>query len=230
MLVEIGCSGAEAATGLPRLRLALDDPDDLGGRFFLWEFATAVAGHVLGINPFDQPDVESTKRRTREVLAAGGGAGAVPAAVRLSGGDPATGEALGRFLEGGRAGDYLAILAFLPPRPEVESRLAALRARLASRTGLPVTAGFGPRYLHSTGQLHKGDANRGLFLLLTASGLPEVAIPDIPGVTRPARDFAGLFRAQARGDELALAEKGRRVLAVDLPEPVEDGLAALISS
>ena len=229
VLVEIGCSGAEAA-GLPRLRLALDDPYDLGGRFFLWEFATAVAGHVLGINPFDQPDVESTKRRTREVLAAGGGAGAVPAAVRLSGGDPGTGEALVRFLGASRAGDYAAILAFLPPRPEVESRVAALRARLASRTGLPVTAGFGPRYLHSTGQLHKGDANRGLFLLLTASGLPEVAIPELPGVTRPARDFAGLFRAQARGDELALAEKGRRVLAVDLPEPVEDGLAALIGS
>ncbi len=226
VLVEIGSARADSGAGLPRLRLAFDDPYDLGGQSFLWEFATAVAGRVLGINPFDQPDVESTKRRTREVLAAGAG----PAAGPLEAGDPGTGEALGRFLEGGRAGDYLAILAFLPPRPEVESGLAALRDRLASRTGLPVTIGFGPRYLHSTGQLHKGDANRGLFLLLTASGLPEVAIPELPGIARPARDFAGLFRAQARGDELALAEKGRRVLAVDLPEPVEDGLAALISS
>lgn len=230
VLVEIGDVPRGEAGGLPRLRLAFDDPHDLGGQFFLWEFATAVAGHVLGIDPFDQPDVESTKQRTREVLAAGVGAGAAAASVRLSGGDHAPGEALGRLLEGGRAGDYLAILAFLPPRPEVESGLAALRARLASRTGLPVTVGFGPRYLHSTGQLHKGDANRGLFLLLAASGLPEVAIPELPGVARPAPDFAGLFRAQARGDELVLAEKGRRVLAVDLPEPVEDGLAALIAA
>lgn len=230
LLVEMGDIPTGPAVGLPRLRLAFDDPYDLGGQFFLWELATAVAGHVLGINPFDQPDVESTKRRTREVLAAGGGAGAVPEAVRLTGGDPAAGETLGRFLDRGRSGDYLAILAFLPPRPEVELSLAALRTRLASRTGLPVTVGFGPRYLHSTGQLHKGDANRGLFLLLAASGLPEVVIPELPGVTRPARDFGGLFRAQARGDELALEEKGRRVLSVDLVEPVEDGLAALIAA
>lgn len=230
MVVEIGNPSTGPAAGLPRLRLAFDDPYDLGGLFFLWEFATAVAGHLSGINPFDQPDVESTKRRTREVLAAGGAGGAVPAAVRLTGGDPAAGEALVRSLDGGRSGDYLAILAFLPPRPEVESSLAALRARLASRTGLPVTVGFGPRYLHSTGQLHKGDANRGFFLLLAASGLPEVAIPELPGAARPARDFAGLFRAQARGDELALEGKGRRVLSLDLSEPVEDGLAALIAA
>ncbi len=92
-----------------------------------------------------------------------------------------------------------------------------------------MTVGYGPRYLHSTGQLHKGDGNRGLFLMLVAAGLPEVAIPEVPGIVRPARDFAGLFRAQAQGDAMALREKGRRVLVVELPEPVEKGLAGLLA-
>jgi len=246
LFVEIGKRDATARkpggfgrerSASPLVRLAFDDPYDLAGHFFLWEFATAVAGHLLGINPFDQPDVESTKRKTREVLSAGGAAAGPAAAngpgatggLRVAGADPSARPdgILARFLAGGREGDYLAILAFLPRRPAVEELLSALAAGLRLKTGLPVTVGFGPRYLHSTGQLHKGDGNRGLFLMLVAGGLPEVAIPAVPDVARPAEELGALFTAQAKGDALALAEKGRRVLTIELAAPVEPGLAAL---
>ncbi len=247
LFVEIGKRDAAPKPGgfgrdgsaSPLARLALDGPYDLAGHFFLWEFATAVAGHILGINPFDQPDVESTKKKTREVLAAGtattgpAAASRPPAAggLRLAGAGPSErpDEALARFLDGRRDGDYLAILAFLPRRPAVEELLSGLAAGLRLKTGLPVTVGFGPRYLHSTGQLHKGDGNRGLFLMLVATGLPEAAIPAVPGIPRPAADLSALFTAQARGDALALAEKGRRVLTIELAGPVETGITAISS-
>ena len=100
-------------------------------------------------------------------------------------------------------------------------------AAVSAATKLAATIGYGPRFLHSTGQLHKGDGNKGLFLMLLAADLPEVAIPEVPGIVRPAPGFAALFRAQARGDGLALAEKGRRVLTVELAEPLEAAIAAL---
>jgi glucose-6-phosphate isomerase len=212
----------------PVVRVPLGDPYALGGHFFLWEFATAVAGHLLGIDPFDQPDVESTKKKTRQILAA---ADTGPAAVgpRSPGTDAGRTpvETLAAFLGNRRDGDYLAVLAFLPRKPGIETALSGLAERLGRSARLPVTVGFGPRYLHSTGQLHKGDGNKGLFLMLLAADLPEVAIPEIPGIVRPAPGFAGLFRAQARGDGLALAEKGRRVLTVELAEPLEAAIAAL---
>jgi len=230
---------APEGPGFPRVRMALDDPHDLAGHFFLWEFATAVAGRILAIDPFDQPDVESTKKKTREILAAagerGGRAGEAPPSfrdgLRLTGPDRPEGpeQALARFLSGSREGDYIAILAFLPRTPRVEELLSGLAAGLRFKTRLPVTVGFGPRYLHSTGQLHKGDGNRGLFLMLVEAGPADVGIPIVPGITRPAADFGGLFRAQADGDALALEEKGRRVLTIEVARPVEAGLAALSS-
>ena len=234
-----GGLGALAAAGMPVVEAVLEDPYALGGQLFLWEFATAVAGRLLGINPFDQPDVESAKRRTRELLAGAAepsaGAGR-PAAGRFRVVGPGSQEdpegAVASFVFGGCAGDYLAVLAFLPRGDGVEEGLARLADGLRRRTGLPVTVGFGPRYLHSTGQLHKGDGNRGLFLMLTPSGLPEVGIPSVPGIPRPAADFGGLFLAQARGDGMALAEKGRRVLTVELAAPFSKGLdrlAALVA-
>jgi transaldolase/glucose-6-phosphate isomerase len=249
LFVEIGprdeaavkpAAQATEASGAARARLAFDDPHDLAGQFFLWEFATAVAGRLLAINPFDQPDVESTKKKTREILAgAAGGADPVPETppVAFPGGlRPASpergegpGEALARFLAGSRDGDYVAVLAFLPRTPTVEELLSGLAAGLRAKTRLPVTVGFGPRYLHSTGQLHKGSGDRGLFLLLSAAGLSDLAIPDVPGIKRPAEDFGRLFRAQAEGDAQALREKGRRILAFELAGPVETGLASLAS-
>jgi glucose-6-phosphate isomerase/transaldolase/glucose-6-phosphate isomerase len=223
--------------GAPLVRLTLDDPYSLAGHFFLWEFATAVAAHILKINPFDQPDVESTKKKTREILAGAGRAGeAAPAGraliaegLRIIGSGPLEGpaEALARFLGAFREGDYIAVLAFLPSREGVETLLAALASVLRRKHRLPVTLGFGPRYLHSTGQLHKGDGNKGLFLFLTEADMPEVPIPAVPGISRPAATFADLFAAQARGDGMALMEKGRRVLRVEIEGPVEAGIQTL---
>jgi glucose-6-phosphate isomerase len=245
LFVEIGTTdepaprpGARVPESLrsPLARLSISGPYDLAGHFFLWEFATAVAGHVLKINPFNQPDVESTKKKTREVLAAGAGGVSDMAAPRLAAGDirvAGTSEdpaAAGPgFLRANRDGDYLALLAFLPKRRAIEDLLSGLAAGLRLKTGLPVTVGFGPRYLHSTGQLHKGDGNKGLFLVLVPAGLAGLPIPAVPGIPRPAEDFAALFRAQARGDAMALAEKGRRVLTFELAAPLEASLGRLAS-
>jgi glucose-6-phosphate isomerase len=269
LFVELGLAGepwpdggvqALIEAGAPLIRLTLDDPYSLAGHFFLWEFATAVAAHILEINPFDQPDVESTKRKTREILAGVGRAGeAAPAGrshfaegLRIAGpgrsrDEPSrrkwtpgqspgprapskrAGEALARFLGGSREGDYIAVLAFLPPAEAVEKLLAVLANGLRLKHRLPVTLGFGPRYLHSTGQLHKGDGNKGLFLMLTEADTPEVPIPAVPGISRPAATFAELFSAQGRGDGMALADKGRRVLRVEIEGPVEAGLRELTS-
>ena len=232
---------ASEGPGSPLVRVELDEPYDLAGHFFLWEFATAVAAHIMKINAFDQPDVESAKKRTREVLASAMAArGAAPEENErppftggLSIAPPGSAESprtvLTHFLAGRREGDYIALLAFLPRSGAVEEMLSGLAAGLRFQTGLPVTVGFGPRYLHSTGQLHKGDGNRGLFVILAAADLSELAIPEVKGVVRPAPDFGALFRAQARGDALALAEKGRRVLTLELSSPVETGLASLSS-
>ncbi|HSA94912.1 MAG TPA: hypothetical protein VLJ16_02590 [Acidobacteriota bacterium] len=245
LFVEIGAAdepaprpGTRVPEGLrsPVARLAIDGPYDLAGHFFLWEFAAAVAGHILKINPFDQPDVESTKKRTQEILAAGGGRAAEATGPRLAAGeirlvgtseDPAV--AAPGFLRANLDGDYLALLAFLPKRRAIEDLLSGLAAGLRLKTGLPVTFGFGPRYLHSTGQLHKGDGNKGLFLVLVAADLAVLPIPVVPAIPRPAEDFADLFRAQARGDAMALAEKGRRVLTVELANPLETSLGRLAS-
>lgn len=244
LLVEIGTAGSpgpkRAGAGspdprAPAVRLAPGVAYDLAGHFFLWEFATAVAARVMRINPFDQPDVESTKKKTRELLAspAGRAAGTIRAAgpgglrVLRPGLSDAPAEAVARFLASGSQGDYIALLTFLPAGPSVEGLVTALASSLRLKTGLPVTVGAGPRYLHSTGQLHKGDGNRGLFLMLVASGLPRTDIPAVPGVSRPAPDFGSLFLAQAGGDALALEEKGRRVLVLEIAGPVEPGLAAL---
>lgn len=225
--------------GLPLVRLTLDNPYELAGHFFLWEFATAVAAHFMRINPFDQPDVESTKKKTREVLAGDGPAGSSalgnPALVAeglrfFSSGRPeGPAETLSTFLDMGGEGDYVAILAYLPQREGVERLLSGLSARLRRERRLPVTVGFGPRYLHSTGQLHKGDGNKGLFLQLAAVDRANVPIPAVAGVMRPAATFAGLFAAQGRGDWLALMDKGRRILRIELEGAVESGLRRLAS-
>ena len=246
LFVELGLAGeprpdgrvqALIEAGAPLVRLTLDDPYSLAGHFFLWEFTTAVAAHFLKINPFDQPDVESTKKKTREILAGPGGVGgaaldsAHPAAngLRIIGSGPQEGpaEAMARFLGGSREGDYIAVLAFLPPAEAVGKLLALFANGLRLKHRLPVTLGFGPRYLHSTGQLHKGDGNKGLFLFLTEADMPEVPIPAVPGISRPAAAFADLFAAQGRGDGMALMEKGRRVLRVEIDGPVEAGLKTL---
>jgi transaldolase/glucose-6-phosphate isomerase len=173
---------------------------ELGQEFFRWEFATAVAGSILGINPFDQPDVQSAKDKTRQILA--------------SGDDPLvepSGSADELFAQA-QPGDYVAILAFVNPTSENEERLALLAKRAALATGCVVTHGFGPRYLHSTGQLHKGGPPTGLFLQVVDDTGDEIAIPNQPF------GFGKLIRAQAAGDFASLQERGRRVARVRLEE------------
>ncbi|HVM17038.1 MAG TPA: hypothetical protein VM290_05615 [Gaiellaceae bacterium] len=172
---------------------------ELGQEFFRWEFATAVAGAILGINPFDQPDVQAAKDRTSAVLESGAEPDLEPVG------------SLDELLASARAGeDYVAILAFVDP--EREHDLEPLVAR-AEATGCVVTTGLGPRYLHSTGQLHKGGPDRGVFVQVVDDlGGSELPIPG--------RDFGfrRLIAAQAAGDFQALQERGRRVARVRLEE------------
>ena len=174
----------------------IDDPYDLGAEWYRWEFATAVAGHVLGINPFDQPDVQAAKDKTNEVLAAG-----EPDLSPRGSLDELLGEA--------RPGDYVCVQAFIDPAREDE--LTPL-VDSAHGTGCVVTHGLGPRYLHSTGQLHKGGPNTGLFIQVVDETGDELAIPG--------RDFGfgRLIRSQAAGDLAALEDRGRRVVRIRLED------------
>jgi transaldolase/glucose-6-phosphate isomerase len=174
----------------------LPDPYELGQEFFRWEFGVAVAGSVLGINPFDQPDVQAAKDKTNEVL---GG--------RDEPLEP-EGSAEELFAQA-REGDYVCIQAFIDPAREAELEPLLERARA---TGCVVTHGLGPRYLHSTGQLHKGGPNTGLFLQVVDDQGDELKIPGSDF------GFARLIRAQAQGDYDALKERGRRVARIRLED------------
>jgi transaldolase / glucose-6-phosphate isomerase len=175
----------------------LDAPHDLGAEFFRWEFATAVAGSILGINPFDQPNVQEAKDRTSAILDEDRDVELEPEG------------SVDELLAGAREGDYVAVQAFIDPA--AEARLEPLLAR-ARQTGRVVTAGLGPRYLHSTGQLHKGGPNTGLFIQVVDDLGDELPIPGRPF------GFRQLIRAQAAGDYAALKERGRRVVRVRLED------------
>lgn len=208
------------AAGHPVMRFSLRDPYDIGGQLFLWEFATAVAGWVLGINPFDQPNVESAKKRATAMVNAYQQSGQLPDWEST----PAMPMALAGFLEQGAAGDYVAIQAFLQPSEAMNAALENLRAAIRARTGLATTVGYGPRYLHSTGQLHKGDAGRGLFVMLTHDPAQDAPIPDEPGESASSMSFGVLALAQALGDKQALEENGRRALHFHLSGDEPDSL------
>ena len=176
------------------------DPYSLGGEFFRWEFAVAVAGTYLEINPFDQPDVQAAKDKTNEVLATG----AEPA-VEPEG-------SIDTLLAQAKEGDYVCVQAFIAPNDENDRRIADLVRKLRRRSGLVVTHGYGPRYLHSTGQLHKGGPNTGLFLQVVDDPGDEIAIPGKPF------GFRRLIRAQAAGDFASLKERGRRAARIHLED------------
>src|SRR5207253_8106621 len=183
------------------------DPLGFGAEFLAWEYTTWELCTRLGVDAFDQPDVEEAKALARAELAGGGG-GSVGA--QLAAPLPTlTPEALRRAA---RPGDYLAILAYLPPNPDIAARLQAVRAAWGRAVGggCATTLGFGPRYLHSTGQLHKGGPNTGLFLVVTADDAEDAELPDM-GIT-----FGRLKRAQARGDIRALLARGGRGGRVEL--------------
>ena len=215
--------GLEQA-GHPVIRIELDDPIDLAGEAIRWEVATAFAGAVLGIDPFDQPNVEEAKDRTRRVLAGGTGDGddePDPGAINLRAHDEdSLAEALRPTLSGLKVPSYLAIQAFIAPSAAVDERIAGIRAALAS-TGCATTAGYGPRFLHSTGQLHKGGPPTGVFLQLTSDHPVDRPVPGWPYT------FGRLIDAQARGDREALRAHDRPVVHVHLGDDLADDLAVL---
>ena len=224
--------------GHPVIRIKLADPMDIGAEFVRWEVATAIAGAVLGIDPFDQPNVEEAKQLTRDVLAKAerGESLADPqdplaeaegltlygdAALRLTSGDgDVTGE-LARHLARRKANAYLALQAFIAPTPTRDEAMARIRTLLRDRTGRATTAGYGPRFLHSTGQLHKGGAPIGWFLQLTSDHPDDRPIPGW------AYTFGQLIDAQAAGDFAALESHDLPILRVHLGADVDAGLAVL---
>ena len=224
------------ARGHPVDRLELDDPLDLGAEFVRWEVATAAAGIVLGIDPFDQPNVQESKDATTELLEAYRTRGALPEPMPLVSepgvavtADPAAiGDApvsvdgaVAGLLGLARAGiDYVSILAYLPKDSPIEARLQAIRARIGAATGAATTLGFGPRFLHSTGQLHKGGPDTGVFLQLTADPSKDLPIPGWP------ETFGTLIAAQALGDLASLQRRGRRAMRLHFAE-ADAGLARL---
>ena len=227
--------------GHPVVRIALEEAMDLGQEFFRWEMATAVAGSLLGINVFNQPDVEASKIATRKltatyeetgtlppespilqdsdlrVFADAGNADALRTAATARGPETYLAAHLGRL----RAGDYFAINAYVEMNEENQHELQAMRHAVRDAKRVATTLGYGPRFLHSTGQLHKGGPNTGVFLQITAEDAADVPIP------AQHYSFGILKRAQAQGDFEVLAERKRRLLRVHLGPDVRAGLARL---
>ena len=212
--------------GLPLIRVTYNDRFDLGGLFVLWEFATAVAGHILHVHPFDQPDVESSKRRARQLVVTFQERGDLPRSQQESADDEAMPARFAAFLQTTPPNGYVAIQAYLPSPPDDETAglLSELRARITHKTTRATTLGYGPRFLHSTGQLHKGGPDNGRFIQLLATAKGDVAIPDRPGSDETSLTYATLLAAQAMGDRQALEDAGRSVLSVALGD---DPIASL---
>jgi transaldolase / glucose-6-phosphate isomerase len=217
------------ALGHPVIRIELDDPIDLAAEAMRWEVATAFAGAVLGIDAFDQPNVEEAKELTRKLLAGAGagqaasdgpGAGDPEALRPATLGETGLADAIRASLAGRRPPAYLAIQAFIAPTPERDAAFARIRTALA-RTGCATTAGYGPRFLHSTGQLHKGGPATGWFLQLTGDHPIDRPIPGWPYT------FGQLIDAQARGDREAIRAHDRPVVHVHLGVDADADLAIL---
>jgi transaldolase/glucose-6-phosphate isomerase len=206
--------------GQPVVRVTLRDRYDLAAQFYQWEFATAVAGSVLGIHPFDQPDVEAAKVEARRLMAEVEREGRLPAETPLTPG-PALTAALRSHLGTLRPGDYCAVLAYVEMCAAHTTALQRLRHRVRDRRRVATTLGFGPRYLHSTGQAHKGGPDTGVFLVLTAEPAADLPVPG-KGYT-----FGVVEAAQARGDAAVLAQRGRRTQRVHLGPDVPAELARL---
>jgi transaldolase/glucose-6-phosphate isomerase len=208
------------AAGHPVIWIQMDELEDLGQEFFRWEMATASAGSILKINPFDQPNVELAKIKARELMAEFETQGTLPSEAPTLNYDeidvygPAMGEtaaeSLAAFLANFRRGDYVSIMAYLPYSPETNAALNDLRLKIRDGLRAATTVGYGPRFLHSTGQLHKGDGNNGLFIQITHTPGHDVEIPG------EKYTFATLVAAQAQGDYNALSENERRVIRFHL--------------
>ncbi len=235
---EIGAAvDALRAAGHPSLSLRLHDRYALAGEFFRWEYATAIAGRLLGINPFDEPNVTESKENTARLLAYYQANGKLPAAApafvdgsaalyaddalleKIGGSDLVS--ALAGLLRTAQTGDYVALLAYLPATRELDAALAEVRGQISARLGAAVTVGYGPRFQHSTGQLHKGGPSGGIFIQITGDDAVDLPVPGEP------YSFGVLKAAQAAGDLEALRSKDRRAARLHTGSDALAGLAAL---
>jgi transaldolase / glucose-6-phosphate isomerase len=226
------------------LRIAIDDVYNLGAEFFRWEIATAVAGSIIGINAFNQPDVEASKIATRNLTSEYEKTGSLPAEkpvvegdgikvftdeknaaelARAAGADKSLAGYLKAHLNRVGAGDYFAVLGFIQMNAEHERKLQAIRHAVRDRKHVATCLGFGPRFLHSTGQAYKGGPNSGVFLQVTCDDGLELPVPE------QKYTFGVVKAAQARGDFQVLAERGRRALRVHLHD-VDAGLVTLTAA
>jgi len=225
-----------ASAGHPVLKVRINGFYDLGGQMFLWEMATAVASHIMGINPFDQPDVEATKKHTKQMIAQFKINQTWPETkLSLTEGDceiygeisgSNTSVALKNFLSSSQ-NSYVGLQVYLSPSAEIHQALDALRAEISCKYGMAVTIGYGPRYLHSTGQLHKGDAGRGMFIQLTGENILDVEIPDALCERGSSLTFGQLKAAQGEADRLALMDKGRKIIRIHWKKDPVAGLRNL---
>ncbi len=210
------------AEGHPTITIRLEDKYDIGMEIFRWEVAVAAAGSVLGIHPFNQPDVEHSKELAREAMSQKNGAegeGYDTATVSDLGALDAT---LKNWTAQLKTGDYFGIDAYLKPDQQTWTQLQSMRKELLNRTGLATTLGYGPRFLHSTGQYHKGGPNTGLFLQLLSEPAEDVSVPG------ESHTFNEIIRAQALGDYRALLSRGRRVIRINLGGDVTAGIQRVI--
>ncbi|MEI8216767.1 MAG: hypothetical protein WCF96_06680 [Eubacteriales bacterium] len=237
-------------TGHAVIEIELNDKYDLGGQIFLWEMATAAMCHILQVNPFDQPNVEKSKILARNLLNPGtlqsqpmvvdnniyGGNGTIEEEKQFIDGKLI--ERLYKIIEDRREGDYFALQCFIKESDETSGLLAKLSSKIRELTKCPVTIGYGPRYLHSTGQLHKGDRGNGIFIQLKSIKHTDMHIPELENILGKAEGmslvetitFGQLISAQAKGDEMALREEERRAMIINLGEDIASGLEELIAS
>jgi transaldolase / glucose-6-phosphate isomerase len=227
-------------SGEPVIRIVIPDLYDLGQVFFQWEIATAVAGSVIGINAFNQPDVEASKVVTRELTTAFEKSGSLPAEkpilegdnlklftdesnakALLQGGGSTVGSAIRQHLDRIQPGDYFGLLAYIPMFPENEAILQEIRKTVLTSKQVATVLGFGPRFLHSTGQAYKGGPNSGVFLQITCDEADDLPVPD------QKYTFGVVKTAQARGDFQVLADRKRRALRVHLGTDLKAGLNRL---
>jgi glucose-6-phosphate isomerase len=213
------------AAGHPVVRLSVPDVYHLGAEFFRWEIATAVAGSILSLNPFDQPDVEAAKIATKKLTSAFEESGSLPQETGVARiGDTDFDSRLRAHLSSAKAGDYFGILAYIQMNAAHEDALQATRRKIRDSKKVATVLGFGPRFLHSTGQLYKGGPNTGVFLQITCDDAKDVPVPG------QKYTFGVVKAAQASGDLQVLRERGRRTLHVHLGSDVSAGLAQLASA
>jgi transaldolase / glucose-6-phosphate isomerase len=221
---------AIAAAGHPVIEIPFEDREDLGSQFFAWEFAVGVAGAVLGINPFDQPNVQQAKDLTNEVIGSYVRDGSFPAEEPDAADGPLSAygsqastvtDAIAALVRDAGPGRFFATLAYVPESDRADAALRDLRLAVRDARRCATTTGYGPRYLHSTGQLHKGGPRSGIFLQVTSDGREGLEVPDA------GYDFAALVHAQAIGDLRALRDNGLPVLRVHVSGDPAEGLEAL---